>query len=759
MCLFCNLAGVASGGLGCGELPNPTDLSWGDATNSSASDASMGAASVFSLAQIVQQLRTQWGGSFEGTTESWSGSSAINYYIGDTPYPSGSGEIAHKANMTALMVSRAALGFELWDDLIARDLNPVSIAAFGQVQFEYATQTYNANGVLSQNGGTYSGSWGSATGSNAYGTTNYGITRSEIWLNSNWGSHNQDSDMYYGGYGFQTYLHEIGHSLGMSHPGSYDAGNGDSITYANSAEYSLDNRQYTIMSYFGGYKPGVGWQQDGTSSNWLYSSTPMLDDVAAIQSIYGADMTTRVGDTTYGFHVTAGVPDVFNFTIDTTPIVTVWDAGGNDTLDLSGYAANQRIDLHAGTYSDIGGMLSNFAIAYNVTIENAIGGSGSDAIIGNVADNTLYGGGGNDTIDGGLGSDSATFSGLRAAYSLTTIGANSVRVVGPDGADTVTNVERLVFDDQIVPASAIGSAIIQDPPPPPGVALDEWQISNGKWAASINPGSHPIGSKVAAVGDFNHDGTSDLLWVNSSTNAVDAWKLSNGKWAASVDLGTSPAGYQVAGAGDFNGDGTSDVLWFNPSTNQTDIWILSNGQWAASTTIGAHPAGYQIAGTGDVNHEGTSDVVWFNPASGDVDVWKVQNGKWAGSVGLGSHPGSGWQVAGTGDFNHDGNSDIFWFNPATGATDIWQLVNGQWLASVSPGSHPGEGWQVGGIGDFNADRTSDILWHNPTTGQVDEWQIVNGHWAASFDLGIRPGGIAGIGDFNKDGAADVMWHL
>ena len=606
---------------------------------------------------------------------------------------------------------------------------------------------------------------------NAYGTTNYGITRSEIWLNSNWSSHNQDNDMYYGGYGFQTYMHEIGHSLGLSHPGSYDAGNGGPITYANSAEYSQDNRQYTIMSYFGGYEPGVGWQQDGTSSNWLYSSTPMLDDVAAIQSIYGADMTTRVGDTTYGFHVTAGVPDVFNFTIDTTPIVTVWDAGGNDTLDLSGYAADQRIDLHAGTYSDIGGMLSNFAIAYNVTIENAIGGSGSDAIIGNVADNTLCGGGGNDTIDGGLGSDSATFSGLRAAYSLTTIGANSVGVVGPDGADTVTNVEQLVFDDQIVPASAIGSAIVQDPPPPPsppppppppsgpGVALDEWQISNGKWVASINPGSHPIGSKVAGVGDFNHDGTSDLLWVNSSTNAVDAWKLSNGKWAASIDLGTSSAGYQVAGTGDFNGDGTSDVLWFNPGTNQTDIWILSNGQWAASTTIGAHPAGYQIAGTGDVNHDGTSDVVWFNPASGDVDVWKVQNGKWAGSVGLGSHPGSGWQVAGTGDFNHDGNSDIFWFNPATGATDIWQLANGQWLASMSPGSHPGEGWQVGGIGDFNAGGTSDILWHNPTTGQVDEWQIVNGHWAASFDLGIRPGAIAGIGDFNKDGTADVMWHL
>ena len=96
-----------------------------------------------------------------------------------------------------------------------------------------------------------------------YGTANYRITRDEIWLNSNWTSHDADGDMYYGGYGFQTYMHEIGHALGLSHPGTYNAGNGGAITYAGNAEYSLDNRQYTIMSYFGGYRPGVGWQQEG----------------------------------------------------------------------------------------------------------------------------------------------------------------------------------------------------------------------------------------------------------------------------------------------------------------------------------------------------------------------------------------------------------------------------------------------------------------------------------------------------------------
>ena len=146
----------------------------------------IGAPPAFSLSQIIQQLRTQWGGSFEGVTLSWSGTGPIDYYIGGTPYASGSGEIAYKTTMTALMQTRAALAFELWDDLIARNLNPVSSAASAQIQFEYATRTDDGTGALTTGGGTYSSPWISSNGTNSYGTANYRITRDEIWLNSNW---------------------------------------------------------------------------------------------------------------------------------------------------------------------------------------------------------------------------------------------------------------------------------------------------------------------------------------------------------------------------------------------------------------------------------------------------------------------------------------------------------------------------------------------------------------------------------------------
>jgi len=317
-----------------------------------------------------------------------------------------------------------------------------------------------------------------------------------------------------------------------------------------------------------------------------------------------------------------------------------------------------------------------------------------------------------------------------------------------------------ILDQGSAPVTITVGGTTAPPPPPPGPAvhLDEWVLSNGNWAASLDPGTHPIGFQVSGIGDFNHDGTSDLLWFNPTNNAVDLWMLSNGKWSASSDVGQHPAGETVAGIGDFNGDGSSDVLWVNPNTNETDIWMLANGKWAGSTTIGTHPAGYQVAGIGDVNRDGTSDVVWFNPTSGDVDIWKVQNGHWAGSVQPGQHPAGGWQVAGTGDFNHDGSTDIFFYNPGTGETDIWMLNNGQWAGSVSPGSHP-VGYQVAGIGDFNHDGYSDVLWYNPSTQDTDEWKLVNGKWAGSVDIGHHGGSIAGVGDFNGDHTHDVLWNV
>ncbi|MCE3290061.1 MAG: Serralysin, partial [Caulobacter sp.] len=221
-----------------------------------------------------------------------------------------------------------------------------------------------------------------------------------------------------GQYGMLTLVHEIGHAIGLDHPGDYNGGN---PTYANSALYLEDSNQFTVMSYFYEFETGADYGP-------LYPATTMLHDIAAAQRLYGANTTTRTGDTTYGFNANAG-RSWFSAAGGQALIFAVWDAGGVDTFDFSGYSDVQYIDLREGWFSNVGGLKGNVAIARGVTIENAIGGSGVDDMFGNDAANILSGGAGADSLRG-LGGDDTLTGGADADVFWVTIGG---------GADTVTD--------------------------------------------------------------------------------------------------------------------------------------------------------------------------------------------------------------------------------------------------------------------------------------------------------------------------------
>ena len=246
----------------------------------------------------------------------------------------------------------------------------------------------SANITFSHNGTMQAYASGSWYGSGAIASMTVNI--STDWVTTDGGANDGKTGI--DSYAYQTYIHEIGHALGLGHQGPYNG----SASYSTNATYANDTWQYSIMSYFS--------EPNYSGSSYRYVVTPQMADIYAVASIYGAATSTRTGDTVYGFNSNAGA--VFNFgNYTSAPALTIYDSGGTDTLDCSGYSAAQTIDLHAGAFSSVGGLVNNIGIALNAVIEKAIGGSGNDRLIASDTGCTLSGGGGNDTLNGGAGND------------------------------------------------------------------------------------------------------------------------------------------------------------------------------------------------------------------------------------------------------------------------------------------------------------------------------------------------------------------
>ena len=201
-----------------------------------------------------------------------------------------------------------------------------------------------------------------------------------------------DSWQGYGDYYLQTYIHEIGHALGLGHAGNYNG----SADFNTQALFANDSWSMTVMSYFSQY------ENPNVSHSYAFTVTPQLADIVAIQNLYGTPTTVNTGNTTYGDNT-----NVSQTGMDLAGgwAVCLQDNGGTDTIDLASRGASQRLSLRAETYSNIDNKIGVLSIARGTVIENAFTGSGNDTIVGNHVDNVLSGGAGNDVLYGSGGED------------------------------------------------------------------------------------------------------------------------------------------------------------------------------------------------------------------------------------------------------------------------------------------------------------------------------------------------------------------
>ncbi|GEP55167.1 M10 family metallopeptidase C-terminal domain-containing protein [Reyranella soli] len=218
-----------------------------------------------------------------------------------------------------------------------------------------------------------------------------------------------------GGYPYSTVIHEIGHILGLGHAGPYDT----TVDYQQQQFGPYDTEQWSIMSYihpsrtdtryFGDYPVGgTYWDTTTGSDGKVYDNeplTPQMLDILAIQRLYGeATAGPFSGNQAYGFNANFADPflqSIYDFGSNPSAIVTIWNSGTGNALDLSGFSQDANVNLAPGTFSSAGGLANNIAIALGTRIETAFGGGGNDTITANSAvASTLQGNDGNDTLTG-----------------------------------------------------------------------------------------------------------------------------------------------------------------------------------------------------------------------------------------------------------------------------------------------------------------------------------------------------------------------
>ncbi len=595
--------------------------------------------------------------------------------------------------------------------------------------------------------------------------------------------------LYDGGFGFDAMVHELGHVLGLKHPN--DDGNNGRPTFAALGIAQYDSLRYTVMTTTEG---------SGSTSTG-HAATPMPLDILAIQQIYGANASYHTGN------------DVYQIVSDAhDPQKTIWDAGGTDTIDASalGTFSGVTIDLRPGVgyATSASGSDGYTAIAYNVTIENAIGGAGNDTLVGNDSANALEGAGGDDSMLGGKGADvyyvdspldvitesaSEGADEVRSTISytlgpnlehLTLVGASTiVNGIGNDLANAIagnggSNVLAGVGGDDTLAggigndtlAGGIGTDILAG-----NAGLDTAQYSsvraayvvtrNGPTITVTGPDGNDSLSGVERlqfadgivrlggrpIVDFSGETKTDIV-LRHDSGAIE-YRLMDGLNITAYRDESMPTSWEVVSTdNDFNGDGKADIVLRHDSG--AIEYRLMDGLNISAYRDESMPTSWEVVSTdSDFNCDGKSDIV-LRHDSGAIE-FRLMDGLNM-SAYRDEAMATSWKIVSTdSDLDGDGKSDVVLRHD--NGTIEYRLMDGLNVTAYRDESMPTSWKVVSTDSDFNGDGKSDVVLRHD--GGAIEYRLMDGLNLLAYEdepMATSWTIVNTDSDFNGDGKSDIV---
>ena len=250
-----------------------------------------------------------------------------------------------------------------------------------------------------------------------------------------------EKSLEYGGEGFLTIIHEMGHSLGLAHPHSTNKLKGGFkfpgvLNKKHKGEYGLNNIMYTVMSY-------NKENYDIEDPENILPHTPGPLDIVAIQYLYGVNTKYNKGNNTYLLFDTKKKNN-YN---------CIFDSDGKDMIVYKGKKAI-ILDLRPGIITEKGRVTNinkidnkniGFTISKNTIIENVISGSGDDQI--HQLDSV------SNIIDGNMGFDTVIYQDFQKNYEIikkASIIFSYIIIKKNNIEDHLYNVEKIVFKDTTI---------------------------------------------------------------------------------------------------------------------------------------------------------------------------------------------------------------------------------------------------------------------------------------------------------------------